>query len=64
MSITERVVANLTARRAHLSTEQIQSTLNNLVFLNDRIQDMDSVSENMKELFQAIVDGLIAHYNG
>ena len=64
MTVTQRVVVNLASRRAHLSTAQVQQTLDTLSLLNDKIQEKESVSESMKTLFQDIIDGLLAHYNG
>ena len=64
MSITERVVTSLVDRWADWSTAQVQQTLDTLSLLNDKIQEKESVSESMKTLFQDIIDGLLAHYNG
>jgi len=63
MTLVQKVVANLAVRWASLSDQQIQNTLDNLVFLNNKIQTMDTISDSMKELFQAIVDALLDHYD-
>jgi hypothetical protein len=62
-TIAKKVVQNLVVRWGNWSDTQIQRMINNLILLNNKIQAIDSVSTEMKSLFQTIVDGLKAHYN-